>query len=944
MWVPNFVRTSRVIRRRRFFMLFAPLLAAGFMSVFFATPALAADAEWRGKDLYYGDNKLETVIAPPNQDDKPNEYEWRSGSNPTKANVVYIGENPEDATSATLITYTVSNGQYSSPSASKTISIERNPISDGDGAAQTTAGSTCQTGGGMGWIICPVSNWLAEGIDAMYGIIEKFLEVQTIRGEDSSVYIIWKVFRTIANICFILVFLAVIYSQLTGAGFSNYNIKTILPRLIAGAILLNLSFEICAIAVDVSNVLGYSIQAILSTIRENTVTNADVAGDSFGWTALTTFILSAGAVGGYMGLAGATGLAGGSMSYLLLAALIPVGFAVLIAFVILAARQALIVVLTIIAPLAFVAFVLPGTKQWYDRWQKGFTTLLVFFPVFALLFGGSQLAGTAIINSSVDAQDAMKLPIVLIGMATMVAPLVITPFLIRFSSGLLGQIANMTNNKSRGFVDRSRNWALDNADMHKQRKVADSATRHARLQEKLQSGQSVGLKDRVRGRRTAALRMDQGKRRRESYKKNSEETLANLHGRDWERRLNSPAEAGGINKLVGRRSLDQRTHDQHAMSHHLHKQQEGEKALNDAAHEQHWARHLEANPGSHDRDLQRRAYNTQQTAKQLTDIVEGETKASWDRDSTTDAALQSLRLRATSTTDNAQQAEQEWNLLVDNIRTKGNTTPGVANSASAQQAAQEIQDLFHRTQETGSAQDVAKTIQQIDFAKNIETNAAAHARATGIGGEEDAARVLARAKSTVSKAYIEDAKSIQNTMGYEEQTNPTLLMQQFTSSQDIPVAKRLAMVWAAAQNGNFGYETSRQMIDWYVQNGGDNGGRPTDAQLLDFKELVRVESSINDGDRALELFLADGRDLDRTLSDYTNDMGTWNINTSRFAKMGETRQLEAIKVWRNSGKDGQKMLRMVTQDIGGTPTLMSSIKGKVKAELGFSVSDDELDD
>ena len=39
-----------------------------------------------------------------------------------------------------------------------------------------------------------------------------------------------------------------------------------------------------------------------------------------------------------------------------------------------------------------------------------------------------------------------------------------------------GQIANMANNKSRGLVDRARNWATDNADMHAARKRSNTAS------------------------------------------------------------------------------------------------------------------------------------------------------------------------------------------------------------------------------------------------------------------------------------------------------------------------------------------------------------------------------------------------------------------------------------------------------------------------------------
>lgn len=43
--------------------------------------------------------------------------------------------------------------------------------------------------------------------------------------------------RNIANVVFVVMFLVVIYSLLTGRGVGNYNIKRMLPRFIVGAIL-----------------------------------------------------------------------------------------------------------------------------------------------------------------------------------------------------------------------------------------------------------------------------------------------------------------------------------------------------------------------------------------------------------------------------------------------------------------------------------------------------------------------------------------------------------------------------------------------------------------------------------------------------------------------------------------------------------------------------------
>ena len=65
------------------------------------------------------------------------------------------------------------------------------------------------------------------------------------------------------NAVFAVIFLWVIFSQISNVGVSNYGIKKILPRLIIGALLVNLSFYLCQIAVDLSNILGFSLKEAL---------------------------------------------------------------------------------------------------------------------------------------------------------------------------------------------------------------------------------------------------------------------------------------------------------------------------------------------------------------------------------------------------------------------------------------------------------------------------------------------------------------------------------------------------------------------------------------------------------------------------------------------------------------------------------------------------------
>src|SRR5262249_7018317 len=74
------------------------------------------------------------------------------------------------------------------------------------------------------------------------------------------VYQIWSAFRNVATVFFILIFFLTVFG--TAIGWDNYTIKKVLPRLIAGAILVPFSLYICVILVDIGNVVGQGLVAL----------------------------------------------------------------------------------------------------------------------------------------------------------------------------------------------------------------------------------------------------------------------------------------------------------------------------------------------------------------------------------------------------------------------------------------------------------------------------------------------------------------------------------------------------------------------------------------------------------------------------------------------------------------------------------------------------------
>jgi len=299
----------------------------------------------------------------------------------------------------------------------------------------------------LGWLICPVINFLADISDAAFAMIaDNFLRIEPGLSSGGEVQAAWGIMRNIANGAFIIMFLAIIISQLTGFGISNYGIKKMLPRLIIAAILVNVSIYICQIAVDLSNILGYGLRAGIGGIgdeitRANEIFRSGQGRGEWGGFALT--VLAAGTAG----ILALAVLIGALVSGLVVMATIAV---------LLIARKALIVILIVISPLAFVAFLLPNTEKFFSKWRSIFVGLLMVFPTIGLLFGGGILAG-AIVKAGGGNDMIMQI----VGELIKVLPLIAVWSVLKKAIDVAGSISQHINNAGGRLGGGAKNWAKD---------------------------------------------------------------------------------------------------------------------------------------------------------------------------------------------------------------------------------------------------------------------------------------------------------------------------------------------------------------------------------------------------------------------------------------------------------------------------------------------------
>ena len=288
--------------------------------------------------------------------------------------------------------------------------------------------------GGIGWLVCPGTKFLATVIDGAYNVLDKLLLIDPLPSDPKSpVVIVWDYIRDLTNLIFVCFFLFIIFSQLTGIGINNYGIKRVLPRLIIAAILINLSYIICTLAVDLSNIIGLASRDVFQNIQDAAIANGTinklVSGVSF--TNIVATVLGIGTVGA-ASLAFTGGLVG---AFWLLLPVVFSGFIAIISAVItMAARQALIFLLVMISPLAFVCYLLPNTEKWFRIWYQMFFRMIFFYPMFVVLYSASRLAGFITITSATDWLG------VILGIAIQILPLFLSIPLMRMSGTVLGGI------------------------------------------------------------------------------------------------------------------------------------------------------------------------------------------------------------------------------------------------------------------------------------------------------------------------------------------------------------------------------------------------------------------------------------------------------------------------------------------------------------------------
>ncbi len=318
--------------------------------------------------------------------------------------------------------------------------------------------------GALGWIICPIIEGVSRVGTAMWEFIESnFLQIRAVDlfKDGGGMELVWQRFRDFANILFIILFLVVIFSQLTGVGIDNYGIKKIMPKLVIVAIMVNLSFLICALAVDVSNILGSALNSLFSSMAgdmPSSVTSLAPADASTGSILAVVGIgLGGAALFGILNPVGALTLGGAvlGVGLAVLGIVISIVFAILFMFIILIIRNAGVVMLIAVSPVAIICYMLPNTEKIFKKWFDLLKALLVVYPICGAMIGAGRLAGNLLASIPDSAGMAVA------GMIVNVLPFFLVPMLLKRSLSLMGNVGARLSSVGKSMGKRTSSFARD---------------------------------------------------------------------------------------------------------------------------------------------------------------------------------------------------------------------------------------------------------------------------------------------------------------------------------------------------------------------------------------------------------------------------------------------------------------------------------------------------
>ena len=359
------------------------------------------------------------------------------------------------------------------------------------------------------WILCPIVSHAFEGINFLYTkallpilVFSPLSDNSAGSGINNTLFDVWNNFRVIANVLFVLVFLAATFGQ-AFAGFqifSAYEIKKIIPRLVIGIIGVQLSWYIVAFMVDLFNIIGAGLRGLVLAPVNGVEFTVNFDFESAWYELIATIGITAAITGG---------LWVGGIAMGLPMILFPIITGLLLAFTTVLIRRALITILVVTAPIAFVAWILPNTAGMFRAWWSYFWKALLVYPIIVLLLASGELFAK-IISEGNTAGDGTQRSVfnTLMAMMALFAPYFLIPFTFQFAGGALNLVAGSLDRRGKSANQKIFGDARDPESWRARRKTKqrrDRVKRKSRVMRTAERVQGNKLATDGKSRRTRAL-------------------------------------------------------------------------------------------------------------------------------------------------------------------------------------------------------------------------------------------------------------------------------------------------------------------------------------------------------------------------------------------------------------------------------------------------------
>lgn len=299
----------------------------------------------------------------------------------------------------------------------------------------------------FGWILCPATDFADKLYDLFKQLVNNLLFFESDKYNDNGLYDSWRIMVTLANTVLVLVAIVMIAAQIFNFEFiSAYTVKKALPRIVVAAILIQLSWFMVTTGVQLVNAIGSGIYWLLVAPFTR---NID-AGGSGGVLEIGPILAQGGANGSEVANAGMFVFASGALAtgallafasglwMTMVVAAIGVVISILVAIVTLILREALLIVLIALAPLAIAFWILPGTNGLWSMWWKTFSRLLLMYPLIMLLFAGGTISAILLASAGDNINKIFAIVAYFI-------PVFLISTTYKFAGGAFASMANFTS-------------------------------------------------------------------------------------------------------------------------------------------------------------------------------------------------------------------------------------------------------------------------------------------------------------------------------------------------------------------------------------------------------------------------------------------------------------------------------------------------------------------